>query len=96
MADPDHPVHLILGPADGVDRNGRIEETHDGGRSWEGASKGLVTPWPRHMVERFHQVGDELYAVLSNGELIVSPVGKVQWREPLPDVKGVNALTAMG
>jgi BNR/Asp-box repeat len=95
-ADPDNPAHLILGPADGVDRNGRIEETHDGGRSWESGSTGLTAPWPRHMVERFHQVGDDLYAVLSSGDLIVTPIGEVGWREPLPAIKGVNALTAMG
>jgi photosystem II stability/assembly factor-like uncharacterized protein len=95
-ADPSDPAHLILGPADGVDRSGRIEETRDGGRSWKVASRGLSAPWPRHMVERFHQVADQLCAVLSNGELFVTPLAGVQWREVYTEIKRVNAVTAMG
>ena len=67
--DPIDHQHLVAGPADGVSRNGRIEESRDGGRSWHSASIGLKAPWSRHMVERFAQVDDELFAVLSNGEL---------------------------
>ncbi|HYN88532.1 MAG TPA: hypothetical protein VER55_08370, partial [Ardenticatenaceae bacterium] len=43
--DPTDPDHLILGPADGVERNGRIEETRDGGQTWRLASTGLEVPW---------------------------------------------------
>ena len=93
-SDPTNPAHMILGPADGVDSNGRIEETRDGGESWQPASLGLVTPWPDHMVERFHQVGEELYAVLSNGELLVSPLASIEWRA-FADAVQVNALTTM-
>ena len=67
--DPIDPQHMILGPADGVDRNGRIEMTTDGGRTWLPASAGLKVPWRNSMVERFTQVDDDLLAVLSNGEL---------------------------
>jgi len=63
-ADPGDPHHLVLGPADGVDSDGRIEETTDGGDAWRDASQGLSVPWPEHMVERFAQVGGELLAVL--------------------------------
>jgi photosystem II stability/assembly factor-like uncharacterized protein len=94
-ADPTNPARMILGPADGVDRNGRIEETRDGGKSWTLASTGLSAPWPHHMVERFHQVGDELYAVLSNGELFVTSLTSLQWRQPFPGTETVNAVTAM-
>jgi hypothetical protein len=52
--DPAIPDRYLLGPADWVDRNGRIEESLDGGTSWRPASEGLQVPWPRHMVERFH------------------------------------------
>ncbi|MGZ9236099.1 MAG: WD40/YVTN/BNR-like repeat-containing protein, partial [Anaerolineales bacterium] len=45
--DPQNPEHIILGPADGVDRNGRIEESRDGGQSWSPASSGLQVPWRR-------------------------------------------------
>ena len=39
--DPHDIRHIVLGPADGVDYNGRIEETRDGGRTWQPASSGL-------------------------------------------------------
>jgi hypothetical protein len=70
---------LILGPADGVGRNGRIEETHDGGQTWRLASTGLRVPWRHHMVERFFQVNGDLPAVLSNGELIAAPLATLEW-----------------
>jgi photosystem II stability/assembly factor-like uncharacterized protein len=90
------PAHIVLGPADNVDRNGRIEETHDGGRSWQPASSGLTVPWPRHMVERFKQIGDELFAVLSNGELYVAPLAELNWRRVLEDARGVTAISDLG
>jgi photosystem II stability/assembly factor-like uncharacterized protein len=92
---PDDPSHMVLGPADGVDYNGRIEETRDGGLTWEPASGGLSVPWRRHMVERFAQVGDQLLAVLSNGELLSTFLGTPNWQSILPEVKGVNAVVAM-
>jgi photosystem II stability/assembly factor-like uncharacterized protein len=92
---PADPDHLILGPADGVDRNGRIEETRDGGKTWRPASTGLDVPWPRHMVERFTQVGEELLAVLSNGELLSAPLANLHWQRILPEVKGVAAVAAV-
>jgi photosystem II stability/assembly factor-like uncharacterized protein len=92
-ADPDH---LILGPADSVDRNGRIEETRDGGRTWVPASSGLNVPWRRHMVERFTQVGDQLLAMLSNGELYAAPLATLEWRRVLAEAGEVAAATMMG
>ncbi len=79
--DPDDPQHLVLGPAETVDRGGRIEESRDGGQSWQPASNGLETPWPRHMVERFYQIDDQLLAVLSNGELLASPLNRLSWEK---------------
>jgi photosystem II stability/assembly factor-like uncharacterized protein len=92
---PADPDHLILGPADGVDRNGRIEATLDGGQSWQPASTGLNLPWKNHMVERFTQAGDELLAALSNGELLAAPLDSLRWRRILPDLKGVEAVAVM-
>ena len=92
---PNDPAHMILGPADYVDRNGRIEETRDGGQSWHPASPGLNVPWPRHMVERFHQAGDELFAVLSNGELLATPLTALSWRRILTEAHGVTAVTSL-
>ena len=33
--DPADAAHIVLGPADGVSRGGRIEESRDGGQSWQ-------------------------------------------------------------
>jgi hypothetical protein len=84
-ADPAEEEHLVFGPANSVDRSGRIEQSYDGGATWENASQGLEVPWARHMVERFWQVDYELLAVLSNGELLAAPLMTLQWRHILPD-----------
>ncbi len=89
--DPQDVGHILLGPADGVDRNGRIEESHDGGETWQPASTGLAVPWRDHMVERFLQAGDSLLAVLSNGETWSSPLAMRNWQRLSPQVEGVNA-----
>jgi len=91
--DPTDQAHIILGPADHVERNGRIEETRDGGETWRLASAGLTVPWPHHMVERFAQVNMDLLAVLSNGQLLAASLTELNWRVILPEVAGVNALT---
>jgi len=91
--DPADPGHIILGPADHVERNGRIEETRDGGENWRYASNGLNVPWPRHMVERFTQAGAELLAVLSNGQLLAAALADLNWRVIMPEIEGVNALS---
>ena len=93
--DPNNPDHLILSPADGVNRNGRIEESQDGGGTWSLASSGLQVPWRQGMVERFFQAGDELFAVLSNGQLLSAPLAKLEWKRILPDINNVDAITTM-
>jgi photosystem II stability/assembly factor-like uncharacterized protein len=93
--DPNDPEHLVLGPAEGVDYNGRIETSRDGGRTWEAASAGLDVPWRGHMVERFAQVGEDLLAVLSNGELLAAPLKTLQWEHILRQGGEVNAVTSM-
>jgi photosystem II stability/assembly factor-like uncharacterized protein len=90
--DPTRPGHLILGPADSVDRNGRIEQSVDGGETWEPIMHGLDRLWPRHMVERFAQVGDDLFAVLSNGQLLTAPLATLAWKSLLPPEQDVTAL----
>lgn len=90
--DPNDPAHIVLGPADGVDRNGRIEESFDSGETWQAASDGLAVPWSRHMVERFAPVNQQLVAVLSNGEVMVRHLGGGAWRQVLQHVEGVNAV----
>jgi len=93
--DPSDPDHIILGPADGVGRNGRIEESRDGGQTWSMASNGLQVPWRRGMVERFFQAGDELFAVLSNGQLLSASLSTLEWKRVLPNITGVNAMARM-
>ncbi len=90
--DPLDADHLILGPADNVASNGRIEETRDGGESWSLASNGLKVPWRRGMVERFVQADDELFAVLSNGQLLKASLASLEWSRILPNITGVNAV----
>ena len=85
--------HMILSPADGVDRNGRIEESRDGGQTWTLASKGLKVPWRKSMVERFVQVGSELLAVQSDGQLLSAPLATLEWRRILPELTGVTAVS---
>ena len=93
--DPADPDHMILGPADFDDRNGRIEQTRDGGRTWQLASVGLDVPWRHHMVERFTQAGDGLLAILSNGDLLAANSSDLNWQQILPEVKDVNAIAIM-
>lgn len=93
--DPLDSEHLILGPADHVDSNGRIEESRDGGNSWSAASKGLNVPWPRGMVERFFYANGELFAVLSNGQLLTTMLANLEWHRILSGVGDVHAITRM-
>lgn len=94
-SDPADADHLVFGPADSVDRRGRVEETRDGGKAWKVASDGLQVPWPGHMVERFLQVNYELLAVLSNGELVAASLLTLRWRPILPDAGWVRAVATM-
>ncbi len=94
--DADDPDHLIFGPADGVDSNGRIEETTDGGQTWTEASHGLDVPWRDHMVERFTQVGGDLMAVLSNGRVVAAPLETLAWRRTIDSVDDAAAIEGLG
>ncbi len=94
--DPTDPRHMILSPADSVaHKNGRIEETRDGGASWSPASDGLALPWPDTMVERFIELDHELFAITNDGQAYVSSLDSLHWRRVLPEVEGIRALTAM-
>lgn len=92
--DPANSDHIVLGPANGVNTGGRIEETRDGGINWRPASVGLSVPWAENMVERFLQVEDELLAVLSDGSLLSTPIPDFSWRFILPEVTQINAVAA--
>ena len=83
---------ILLGPAGGVDRDGKIEASNDGGMTWVSASAGLKVPWKRTMVERFQQVGEDMLAVLSNGELLHAPIAGWEWKRILPDIQGVTGV----
>ncbi|HSO19385.1 MAG TPA: sialidase family protein [Desulfosarcina sp.] len=94
--DPQDPGHIIAGPADGVSRNGRIEATHDGGKTWSAPAPGMQAPWKQHMVERFFPSHGSLYAILSNGELWVTPLERQDWRRILHEIGPVEAMTDGG
>ena len=87
--------HIIFGPAAGVDRSGRVEQSHDGGRTWQAAGHGLDAPWSRHMVERLHHIDETLWAVLSNGDLFAASLDDLAWRPTLPEAGWINDLAAM-
>ena len=89
------PQHLVLGPASDVSRNGRIEETHDGGRSWKPIENGLQTPWPTDMVERFQEIDGRLFAVLSNGDLLVAAVGEWHWQHIFAGTPRIRCISTM-
>lgn len=93
--DPADPQHMLLGPADGVDREGRIEETRDGGATWTPASGGLDVPWPSGMVERFYAAGDQVLAMLNEGQLLAATRDEWQWRTLVPEIPEINALAVM-
>lgn len=93
--DPDDPDYMILGPADGVDRNGRIELSTDGGKRWVSASQGLEVPWERYMVERFQQIGSEIMAVLSNGSLIRASIDTLLWQPFISNIERVNGVSIL-
>ena len=89
--DPHDPKHIILGPADGVGRNGRIEESKDGGKSWEVVSGELDAPWPHTMPERFYQLGEELFCVLDDGRLLVTDLKLLKWNF-IPGINNANSI----
>jgi photosystem II stability/assembly factor-like uncharacterized protein len=93
--DPADPDHVVLGPADDVSRNGRIEETRDAGRSWTRRSDGLDLPWPRAMVERFAQIGDHLFAMTSGGRLFTASLHDLRWTQILSEAGEVRAVVEL-
>ncbi len=92
--DPNDPMHIIAGPADGVSRNGRIEETYDGGKNWHLAAEGMKAPWDRHMVDRFYQKDRYVFAILSNGEIWIKHPTQNRWRHILADIADIRAMAA--
>jgi hypothetical protein len=93
--DPADPEHILFGPADSVDQNGRMVESVDGGRNWKLSSRGLQAPWPDHMVERFVPVDQKLFAILSNGQVIAAPLVATAWRYAFPNVEKATAIAAV-
>lgn len=93
--DPVRPAHMVLGPASGPDRKGQIVETIDGGDAWQVIMDGLPPSMPDYMVEQFVQTDDQLLAVLSNGELVVTSFDRFAWRRLLAPVHGARAVLAV-
>jgi hypothetical protein len=89
---PQNPAQIVFGPADGVSENGRIETSTDGGKTWHVTSQGTDAPWPKHMVERFLQVGNTFLAILSNGELWSARPGTNEWLQILEKVQDIRSV----
>jgi len=94
--DPGDANHLVFGPASSVDRDGRLEESLDGGSSWKPIQEGSDAPWRRHMVERLIAGGKTLFAILSNGELLASRINQWRWRRILSEVGGIGDVALIG
>jgi hypothetical protein len=45
------------------------------------------------MVERFVQFDNDLFVVLSNGELWFKPLNKTKWRRVLSKIPHIKAMT---
>lgn len=93
--DPYNDGHLLLGPADGVDYNGRIEETYNNGQSWQPASTGLSVPWPHTMVERFVTLERDVFAILSNGQVWSAHPPQFDWERIFGEQPPVNAISSL-
>jgi photosystem II stability/assembly factor-like uncharacterized protein len=92
--DPADPDHIVLSPADSVaHKNGRIEESRDGGQSWDRSSDGLDLPWPHRMVERFVLIEDHLLAVTNDGRLYAASRFTLRWEQILGAIEGVQAVS---
>lgn len=89
---PNDAQHIVLGPASPRGWHGRIQVTHNGGLHWRPALVDWEMP-PHTLVERFSQIEDELFAVLSDGQLIATPLAAFSWRRLLPEVPQVTAVT---
>lgn len=90
--DPDDSSHMVLGPSDGASgKNGRIEETFNGGANW------LVTSqtWNRNMVERFVPLGDVLFAVMANGQLLRRSHDESNWTEVFAGVAHIQDVATI-
>jgi photosystem II stability/assembly factor-like uncharacterized protein len=92
--DPRDPQRLVAGPADDVSINGQIEESTDEGWSWRVAMAGLPGPWRRSVLERLTPVGEELFAVVANGQLFATPLATLEWRRVLADLPQVNGVAS--
>lgn len=93
--DPTDPDHILLGPADGVSRVGRIEETRDGGRTWIPASQGLATPWHDQMVRRFYASEESIVALVNREPPLIAPKSTLRWRRLPFEAGGANALAIL-
>ncbi len=88
---PSDPNHIVLGPADDVSQNGRVEVTRDGGKTWTETSGNLSSPWAERMVERFLPLPDELLAILSDGEILLRKSDGGDWVSGFSESAPVNA-----
>lgn len=89
--DPQDRNHIIFGPADSVDRNGRIEASEDS-LNWQDFSKQLPTPWSETMVELISSYQDSLFAITSDGRCFITLLEEDNWMPLFPEIKLINDL----
>ena len=93
--DPLDASHMVLGPADGVGRGGRIEYTTDGGETWRLLMDNIADRWPEAMVERFVAAEGEIFPVLSNGKLLTARTKAFSWQYLLPGISDAVMLALL-
>mgnify|MGYP001066702832 CR=1 FL=1 len=90
--DPTNGLQIVLGPADGVSRGGRIERSIDGGKTWQPIMENLEEKWQDVMVERFISADEEIYAVLSDGKVLTAEIGEFSWQYLMPALARVRMI----
>ncbi len=88
---PDRPDHWVFGPAEGVDYNGRLVQSHNAGQDWYLMDCELEQPFADTMAELFVHSKENLFCVLSDGRVLYAESEKLEWKV-IPDVETI--LTA--
>jgi photosystem II stability/assembly factor-like uncharacterized protein len=91
---PQEPSRLFAGPARNVGKQGRVEESRNGGDTWRVAARGLDLPM-EDMVESFvfhSRLPGALFAVLSDGSVLTTDLDPISWQALELPVDFVNCL----
>jgi hypothetical protein len=89
--DPINPQHIIFGPAESVDENGRIEESHNLAQ-WTILDKNFDILWPNTMVEKFVGIESQLWALLSDGRVFQASLDNWIWQPIFENISAIRDI----